>query len=100
MFFRVGGCAETKTVCKTVKWGKIQKKMQPSIQCRAWGTIKFSKNVNNFLSTNPTTLILSSLMSEFWQRIQIWNKNLKNGGGGGGGEGGSVVEKRASSIGK
>ena len=31
----------------------------------------FLKNVYNFISTNPTTLILSSLVSEFWQRIQI-----------------------------
>ena len=29
------------------------------------GTINISKNVNNLLSTNPTTLILSSLVSEF-----------------------------------
>ena len=28
-------------------------------------TINISKYVNNFLSTNPTTLILSSLVSEF-----------------------------------
>ena len=40
-------------------------KKQPSIQCRACGTINISKNVNNFLSTNPSTLILSSLVSEF-----------------------------------
>ena len=32
---------------------------------RACGTINISKYVNNFLSTNPTTLILSSLVSEF-----------------------------------
>ena len=29
------------------------------------GETNISKNVNNFLSTNPTTLILSSLVSEF-----------------------------------
>ena len=40
-------------------------KKQPFIQCRACGTIKFSKNVNNFLSTNPTTLILSFLEVNF-----------------------------------
>ena len=33
-------------------------KKQPSI-------INISKNVNKFLSTNPTTLILCSLVSEF-----------------------------------
>ena len=27
--------------------------------------------VNNFWSTSPTNVILSSLISEFWQRIQI-----------------------------
>ena len=36
------------------------------------GTINISKYVNNFLSTNPTALILSSLVSEFRQRIQIF----------------------------
>ena len=41
------------------------KKKQSSIQCRACGTINISKNVNNFLSTNPTTRILSSQVSEF-----------------------------------
>ena len=35
---------------------------QPSTQCRACGTINISKYVNNVLSTNPTTLILSSLV--------------------------------------
>ena len=45
-FFRaVEGCAETKTVFQIVKWGKLQKK-QPPIQCRAYGTINISKNVN------------------------------------------------------
>ena len=44
-----------------------------------------------FLSANPTTLILSSLVSELWQRIHIW-KEQKNadGGGGGGGRGGKA----------
>ena len=41
------------------------KKQQPSTPSRACGTINNSKYVNNFLSTNPTTLILSSLVSEF-----------------------------------
>ena len=44
---------------------EVKCKNQPSIQCRACGTINISKNVNNFLSINPTTLILSSLVSEF-----------------------------------
>ena len=44
---------------------EVKYKKQPSIQCRACGTVNISKNVNNFLSTNPTTLILSSLVSEF-----------------------------------
>ena len=60
-------------------------KKQPSIQCRVCGTISISKIENNFLSTNPTTLILSTLVSEFRQRILIWEKNLAGGGGGGGG---------------
>ena len=33
-------------------------KMQLSTQCRECGTINISEYVNNFLSTNPTTLIL------------------------------------------
>ena len=41
------------------------KKKQPSIQCKACGTINISKNVNDLLSTNPKTLILCSLVSEF-----------------------------------
>ena len=44
-------------------------KMQLSTQCRACGTINISKYVNIFLSTSPTTFILSSLVSEFCQRI-------------------------------
>ena len=39
--------------------------IQLSTQCRACGTINISKYVNIFLSTNPTTFILSSLVSEF-----------------------------------
>ena len=45
--------------------GGVNTKMQLSTQCRACGTINISKYVNNFLSTNPTTFILSSLVSEF-----------------------------------
>ena len=59
---------ETKTVCQTVANG-VNTKMQLSTQCRACGTINISKYVNIFLSTNPTTFILSSLVSEFCQRI-------------------------------
>ena len=44
---------------------EVKFRKQPSTQCRACGTINISKYVNNFLSTNPTTLILSSLVSEF-----------------------------------
>ena len=66
--FFSGGAAggiEIKTVCKTVS-DEMKYKNQPSTQCRACGTINISKYVNNkFLSTNPTTLILSSLVSEF-----------------------------------
>ena len=59
----VGG-TETRTVCQTVS-NEVNTKMQPSAQCRACGTINMSKYVNNFLSTNPTTFILSSLDKEF-----------------------------------
>ena len=59
---------ETKTVCQTVS-NEVNTKMQLSTQCRARGTINISKYVNIFLSTNPTTFILSSLVSEFCQRI-------------------------------
>ena len=59
---------ETKTVCQTVS-NEVNTKMQLSTQCRACGTINISKYVNIFLSTNPTTFILSSLVSEFCQRI-------------------------------
>ena len=66
----------------------VKSKKQPSTHCRACGTINISKYVNNFLSTNPTTLILSSLVSEFRQRIQIrfFFFFFFGGGGGGGGE--------------
>ena len=59
---------ETKTVCQTVS-NEVNTKTQLSIQCRACGTINISKYFNIFLSTNPTTFILSSLVSEFCQRI-------------------------------
>ena len=59
---------ETKTVRQTVS-NEVNTKMQLSTQCRACGTINISKYVNIFLSTNPTTFILSSLVSEFCQRI-------------------------------
>ena len=39
--------------------------MQLSTHCRACGTINISIYVNNFLNTNPTTLILSSLEVNF-----------------------------------
>ena len=63
-----GGGTERKTVCQTVS-NEVYTKMQLSTQCRACGTINISKYVNIFLSTNPTTFILSSLVSEFCQRI-------------------------------
>ena len=59
-----GGVTETKTVCQTVS-NEVNTKMQHSTQCRACGTINISKYDNNFLRTNPTTLILSSPVSEF-----------------------------------
>ena len=59
---------------------------QPSTHYRACGTINISKYVNNFLSTNPTTFILSSLVRELTKNpIRIF---LLTGGGGGGGGGG------------
>ena len=65
----VGGPGtETKTVCQTVS-NEVNTKMQLSTQCRACGPINISKYVNIFLSTNTTTFILSSLVSEFCQRI-------------------------------
>ena len=63
-----GGGTETKTVCQTVS-NEVNTKMQQSTQCRACGTINISKYVNIFLSTNHTTFILTSLVSEFCQRI-------------------------------
>ena len=63
-----GAGTETKTVCQTVS-NEVKTKMQLSTQCRACGTINISKYVNIFLSTNPTTFILSSLVRAFCQRI-------------------------------
>ena len=63
-----GGGTETKTVCKTVS-NEVNTKMQLSTQCRTCGTINISKYINIFLSTNPTTFILCSLVSEFCERI-------------------------------
>ena len=63
-----GAVTETKTVCQTVS-NEVNTKMQLSAQCRACGTINISKYVNIFLSANPATFILSSLVSEFCQRI-------------------------------
>ena len=54
-----GGGTETKTVCQTVS-------NEVNTKC---GTINISKYVNIFLSTYPTTFILTSLVSEFCQRI-------------------------------
>ena len=59
-----GGGRALKTVSN-----EVNTKMQLSTQCRACGTINISKYVNIFLSTNPTTFILSSLVSEFCKRI-------------------------------
>ena len=56
-----GGGTETKAVCQTVS-NEVNTKMQLSTQCTACGTINISKYVNIFLSTNPTTFILSSLV--------------------------------------
>ena len=63
-----GGGTETKTVCQTVS-NEVHTKMQQSTQCRACGIINISKYINIFFSTNPTTFILTSLVSEFCQRI-------------------------------
>ena len=65
---RAGTETKTVSVCQTVS-NEVNTKMQLSTQCRACGTINISKYVNIFLSTNPTTFILSSLVSEFCQRI-------------------------------
>ena len=60
---------ETKTVYKTVS-NDVNTKMQLSTQCRACDPINISKYVcASKLSTNTTTFILSSLVSEFCQRI-------------------------------
>ena len=74
---------------------EVKYKNQPSIQCRVCSTINISKNENKFLSTSPTTLILSTLVSEFWQRIQMWEIMFLAGGGGCW----SVVENGASRVG-
>ena len=63
-----GAGTETKTVCQTVL-NEVNTKMQLSTQCSACGTINISKYVTIFLSTNPTSFILSSPVSEFCQRI-------------------------------
>ena len=63
-----GAGTETKTVCQTVS-NEVNTKTLLSTQCRACGTINISKYVNIVLSTNPTTFILSSLVSEFCHRI-------------------------------
>ena len=67
--------------------------MQLSTQFRACGTINISKYFNKFLSTNPTTLILSSLISNFTK-----DPNLIFFGGGGGGGGGA--DEGVNSVGK
>ena len=46
---------------ENTKKKKKKKKKNTSTRCRACGTIHISKFVNNVLSTNPTTVILSSL---------------------------------------
>ena len=63
-----GGGGALKPKQQTVS-NEVNTKMQLSTQCRACGTINISEYVNIFLSTNPTTFILSSLVSEFCQRI-------------------------------
>ena len=56
-----GGSTETKTVFQTVS-NEVNTKMQLSTQCRACGIVNISKYVkNNFLSTNPTTFIVSEV---------------------------------------
>ena len=64
---------EIKKVCQTVS-NEVNTKMQLSTQCRACGTINISKYVNIFLSTNPTTFILSSC-----KEILPKNLNLNSG---------------------
>ena len=40
-------------------------RLSNDLQCRVCCTINISKHEDNFLSTNPKTLILSTLVSEF-----------------------------------
>ena len=62
-----GGGTETKTASQIVSNEEMRKYKEKKylhyveqvVQCT------FQKYVNNFISTNPTTLILSSLVSEF-----------------------------------
>ena len=56
---------EMKTVCQTVSNEIKDKKNQISTQCRACGATDISKYVNIFLRKKRTTLIFSSLVSEF-----------------------------------
>ena len=67
---RGGGGRALKPKQQTVS-NEVNTEMQLSTKCRACGTINISKYVNIFLSTNPTAFILSSLVSEFCQRIEI-----------------------------
>ena len=61
----VGGGTETKRVCQAVSKEINYIKGQLSTRGRACGRINISKYLNNFLSTNPTTFILNSLVSKF-----------------------------------
>ena len=63
-----GGGRALKPKQQTVS-DEVNTKVQLSTQCRACGTINISKYVNIFLNTKPTSFILSSLVSEFCQRI-------------------------------
>ena len=65
-----GGCRGCGAVLKPKQYARLSneikyKKKYLYTNCRACGTINFSKYVNNVLSTNPTTLNLSSLVREF-----------------------------------
>ena len=64
--------------------------MQLSTQCRSCGTINITKYVNNFLSTKPTTLILSFLVSELTKNPNLPFFFL----GGGCGDSGQGIEER------
>ena len=68
IFFFFGGGGGERDALEPKKYARLSNevkyKMKLSTQCRACGTINISKYVNNFLSTNPSTLILSSLVSE------------------------------------